>query len=50
MSPTLRLYVVRAYLGTLAEVKKIATDAGIITSPVDETKLLDTSWIQAVVP
>jgi NitT/TauT family transport system substrate-binding protein len=39
-----------AYLGTLAEVKKIASDAGIITNPVDEKALLDTSWIQAVVP
>jgi NitT/TauT family transport system substrate-binding protein len=39
-----------AYLDTLAGVKQIATDAGIITKPVDEKTLLDTSWIQAVVP
>ena len=39
-----------AYLQTLALVKKIATDAGIITSPVDETKVMDTSFISALVP
>jgi NitT/TauT family transport system substrate-binding protein len=38
------------YVGTLDEVKQIATDAGIITKPVDEKTLLDTSWITAVVP
>jgi NitT/TauT family transport system substrate-binding protein len=38
------------YLGTLGEVKQVATDAGIITKPVDEKTLLDTSWITAVVP
>ncbi len=39
-----------AYLDTLAEVKQVATSAGIIAKPVDEKSLLDTSWIQAVVP
>ena len=39
-----------AYLQTLADVKKVATDAGIITKPVDETSLLDTSYISAVAP
>ncbi len=39
-----------AYLQTLADVKKVATDAGIITKPVDETKVVDTSFISAVVP
>lgn len=39
-----------AYLATLAEVKKVATDAGIITKPVDETKVVDSSYIQAVAP
>lgn len=38
------------YLKTLALVKKVATDAGIITSPVDETKVMDTSYISALVP
>jgi NitT/TauT family transport system substrate-binding protein len=38
------------YLKTLALVKKVATDAGIITSPVDETKVMDTSFITALVP
>jgi NitT/TauT family transport system substrate-binding protein len=38
------------YGATLTEVKKIATDAGIITSPVDETKVMDTSFITALVP
>ena len=38
------------YLQTLADVKKVASDAGIITKPVDETSLLDTSYISAVVP
>jgi NitT/TauT family transport system substrate-binding protein len=39
-----------AYAKTLAMVKQIATDAGIITSPVDETKVVDTSFITALVP
>ena len=39
-----------AYLKTLTEVKKIASDAGIITKPVDETKVMDTSFIIAVAP
>jgi NitT/TauT family transport system substrate-binding protein len=39
-----------AYGQTLAMVKKIATDAGIITSPVDETKVVDTTFISALVP
>ncbi len=39
-----------AYLQTLAMVKKIATDAGIITSPVDETKVMDTSYVIALAP
>jgi NitT/TauT family transport system substrate-binding protein len=38
------------YLKTLALVKKVAMDAGIITSPVDETKVMDTSFITALVP
>jgi NitT/TauT family transport system substrate-binding protein len=38
------------YLATLAEVKKIATDAGIIAKPVDETKVMDTSFLSAVAP
>jgi len=38
------------YLKTLAMVKQIATDAGIITSPVDATKVMDTSFISALVP
>jgi NitT/TauT family transport system substrate-binding protein len=38
------------YLKTLTEVKKIATDAGIISKPVDETKVMNTSFIIAVVP
>ncbi len=38
------------YAQTLAMVKKIATDAGIITSPVDETKVMDTSYISNLVP
>ena len=39
-----------AYGKTLAMVKQIATDAGIITSPVDETKVVDSSFITALVP
>jgi len=39
-----------AYGKTLAMVKQIATDAGIITSPVDETKVVDSSFISALVP
>jgi NitT/TauT family transport system substrate-binding protein len=39
-----------AYGKTLAMVKQIATDAGIITSPVDETKVVDTTYITALVP
>lgn len=38
------------YQATLTEVKTIATDAGIITKPVDETKVVDTTYIQAVAP
>jgi NitT/TauT family transport system substrate-binding protein len=38
------------YGATLTEVKKVATDAGIITSPVDETKVMDTSYITKLVP
>lgn len=38
------------YGATLTLVKKIAQDAGIITSPVDETKVMDTSYISALVP
>lgn len=38
------------YGATLSLVKKIAQDAGIITSPVDETKVMDTSYISALVP
>lgn len=38
------------YGATLAEVKQIATDAGIITTPVDETKVMDTSYISALIP
>jgi NitT/TauT family transport system substrate-binding protein len=38
------------YLDTLAGVKQIATDAGIIQKPVDEKALLDTTYISAVVP
>ncbi len=38
------------YGATLTEVKKIATDAGIITSPVDETKVMNTTFITALVP
>ncbi len=38
------------YLATLAEVKKIATDAGIIAKPVDETKVMDTTFLSAVAP
>ena len=39
-----------AYLKTLTMVKQIATDAGIITSPVDETKVMDTTFISKLVP
>jgi NitT/TauT family transport system substrate-binding protein len=39
-----------AYLTTLGEVKAIATDAGIMSQPVDEAALMDTSYIVAVVP
>jgi NitT/TauT family transport system substrate-binding protein len=39
-----------AYGKTLTMVKQIATDAGIITSPVDETKVVDTTFISALVP
>jgi NitT/TauT family transport system substrate-binding protein len=38
------------YGKTLAMVKQIATDAGIITSPVDETKVVDPKFITALVP
>ena len=38
------------YAKTLAMVKQIATDAGIISSPVDETKVVDTTYISALVP
>jgi NitT/TauT family transport system substrate-binding protein len=38
------------YGQTLAMVKKIAIDAGIISSPVDETKVVDSSFISALVP
>ncbi len=38
------------YGATLTEVKKIATDAGIITSPVDETTVMNTTFISALVP
>ncbi len=38
------------YLKTLAMVKQIAADAGIITSPVDTTKVMDTTFISALVP
>jgi NitT/TauT family transport system substrate-binding protein len=38
------------YLDTLAGVKQIATDAGIIQKPVDEKALLDTTYVSAVVP
>jgi NitT/TauT family transport system substrate-binding protein len=38
------------YGATLSEVRQIATDAGIISEPVDEAALLDTSYISAVVP
>ena len=38
------------YGKTLAMVKQIATDAGIITSPVDETKVVDSSFVSALVP
>jgi len=38
------------YGKTLAMVKQIATDAGIITSPIDETKVVDSSYITALVP
>lgn len=38
------------YGTTLADVKQIAADAGIITNPVDTTKVMDTSYITAVVP
>jgi NitT/TauT family transport system substrate-binding protein len=38
------------YLATLAEVKKVATDAGIISKPVDETTVMDTSFLSAVAP
>jgi NitT/TauT family transport system substrate-binding protein len=38
------------YPATLAEVKKIAIDSGIISKPVDETKVMDTSFLSAVAP
>ncbi len=38
------------YLATLTEVKQIATDAAIITKPVDETKVMNTTYISAVSP
>lgn len=38
------------YLQTLAEVLKVATDAGIVTKPVDTTKVMDTTYISAVAP
>lgn len=38
------------YPATLAEVKKIASDSGIISKPVDETKVMDTTFLSAVAP
>lgn len=38
------------YPATLAEVKKIAIDSGIISKPVDETRVMDTSFLSAVAP
>jgi len=38
------------YLATMADVKKIATDAGILTEEVDEKAMVDTEFIDQVVP
>jgi NitT/TauT family transport system substrate-binding protein len=39
-----------AYLDTLAEVKTIATQAGMITNPVDEGAIMDTRFVTALAP
>ncbi len=38
------------YGGTIADVKEIALAAGIMANDVDETALIDLSWIEAVAP